>query len=200
MENAANHPDEGLTTERVILRAVSENDASALQAHYAANRKHLQPWEPARQESFFNLDAIADRLRAMAHQTATGNALHLALFEREGDQLIGECNFTNIVRGSFQACHLGFSLAKVVEGKGLMRESLTVAIQHVFRDIGLHRIMANYRPENTRSAHLLASLGFEKEGLARSYLKINGCWADHVLTSLLNPDDLADPASNSRKL
>ncbi len=81
-----------------------------------------------------------------------------------------------------------------------MRESLTVAIQHVFRDIGLHRIMANYRPENTRSEHLLASLGFEKEGLARSYLKINGSWADHVLTSLINPDDLADPVSNSRML
>ena len=200
MANAANHPDEGLTTERVVLRAVSENDASALQAYYAANRIHLQPWEPARQESFFDLDAITDRLRAMAHQTATGNALHLVLFEREGGQLIGECNFTNIVRGPFQACHLGFSLAKVVEGKGLMRESLAVAIQYVFRNIGLHRIMANYRPENARSEHLLASLGFEKEGLARSYLKINGVWADHVLTSLVNPDDLADPVSNSRML
>ncbi len=23
--------------------------------------------------------------------------------------MVGECNFTNIVRGPFQACHLGFS-------------------------------------------------------------------------------------------
>lgn len=191
MINAANLPDEGLTTERVILRAVSEDHARALQAYYAANRIHLQPWEPAREESFFNLDTIADRLRAMARQTAAGHALHLALFECEGGQLIGNCDFTNIVRGPFQACHLGFSIAKAAEGKGLMSESLTTAIQHVFTNIGLHRIMANYRPENTRSGRLLANLGFEKEGLARSYLKINGSWTDHVLTSRVNPDDPA---------
>jgi ribosomal-protein-alanine N-acetyltransferase len=33
----------------------------------------------------------------------------------------------------------------------------------------------------------LHSLGFEKEGYAKSYLQINGRWQDHVLTSLLNP-------------
>jgi ribosomal-protein-alanine N-acetyltransferase len=71
-----------------------------------------------------------------------------------------------------------------------MRESLAAAIPYVFRTMELHRIMANYRPENTRSGLLLARLGFEKEGVARSYLKINGSWADHVLTSLLNQDDL----------
>jgi ribosomal-protein-alanine N-acetyltransferase len=188
------HPDgelsTELTTERVILRVVNEGDANALLSYYAANRTHLQPWEPARPESFHDLDAITERLRAMAHQTAAGNAFHLVLLERESGQLIGDCNFTNVVRGPFQACHLGFSIAKAVEGQGLMREALTMATSYVFGTMGLHRIMANYRPENTRSGLLLARLGFEKEGVARSYLKINGAWADHVLTSLLNPDDL----------
>jgi ribosomal-protein-alanine N-acetyltransferase len=48
--------------------------------------------------------------------------------------------------------------------------------------------MANYMPENERSANLLKKLGFEREGFARSYLKIAGRWRDHVLNSLLNPD------------
>ena len=43
--------------------------------------------------------------------------------------------------------------------------------------------MANYMPHNSRSAALLFRLGFEKEGVARSYLKIAGKWQDHVLTS-----------------
>jgi [ribosomal protein S5]-alanine N-acetyltransferase len=141
MVNMAHHPDEELTTERVILRVMNESDAGALLAsllaYYAANRTHLQPWEPARPENFFDLDVITDRLRAMAHQTAAGNALHLALLERESGQLIGDCNFTNVVRGPFQACHLGFSIAKAFEGKGLMRESLTTAIPYVFRTMGL---------------------------------------------------------------
>ncbi|MGF6701363.1 ribosomal-protein-alanine N-acetyltransferase [Paraburkholderia sp. MM5496-R1] len=190
MTPATTYPVDGLVTERTILRAVSEDYASELQKYHTVNRMHLQPWEPSRPERFFELDTIADRLRAMAHQTAFGTALHLMLFEREGGQLIGDCNFTNIVRGPFQACHLGFSVATMFEGKGLMREGLTAAIEHVFSGLRLHRIMANYRPENVRSRHLLARLGFEKEGVARSYLKINGSWADHVLTSLVNPDDL----------
>jgi ribosomal-protein-alanine N-acetyltransferase len=127
----------------------------------------------------------------MAHQTSTGNALHLLMFEHEGERLIGDCNFTNIVRGPFQACHLGFSIASTFEGRGLMHEGLTAAIDYVFTSLRLHRIMANYRPENTRSESLLARLGFEKEGLARSFLKINGSWADHVLTSRLNPADIS---------
>jgi ribosomal-protein-alanine N-acetyltransferase len=42
-------------------------------------------------------------------------------------------------------------------------------------------------PANTRSAALLQRLGFEREGFARSYLRINGRWEDMVLNSLVNP-------------
>ncbi|MNW20600.1 ribosomal-protein-S5-alanine N-acetyltransferase [compost metagenome] len=66
---------------------------------------------------------------------------------------------------------------------------MTAAIAHVFQNMKLHRIMANYRPENARSARLLSRLGFQREGEARSYLQINGAWCDHVLTALINPAD-----------
>jgi ribosomal-protein-alanine N-acetyltransferase len=48
--------------------------------------------------------------------------------------------------------------------------------------------MANYMPRNERSAKLLASLGFEREGYAKRYLQIAGQWEDHVLTALVDPD------------
>ncbi|ACD20942.1 ribosomal protein S5-alanine N-acetyltransferase [Paraburkholderia phytofirmans] len=181
---------DGILTERMTLRVANEESTVALHAYCISNRAHLQPWEPARSESFFEIDAVAGRLRSMATQTAAGNAVHFLLFDSESGELLGDCNFTNVVRGPFQACHLGFSIAMDAEGKGLMTEALTAAIPYAFKTMGLHRIMANYRPENTRSGLLLARLGFEKEGVARSYLQINGSWADHVLTSLLNPDDL----------
>jgi ribosomal-protein-alanine N-acetyltransferase len=187
MTCATDLPDEGLATERLVLRAAREEYATELLKYYEVNKQHLQPWEPLRPVSFFEPDALAARLRAMAHQTSTGSALHLLMFEREGDRMIGECNFTNIVRGPFQACHLGFSVASMFEGRGLMREGLAAAIDHVFSALKLHRIMANYRPENLRSESLLTRLGFEKEGVARSFLMINGSWADHVLTSRINP-------------
>jgi ribosomal-protein-alanine N-acetyltransferase len=42
------------------------------------------------------------------------------------------------------------------------------------------------RPENTRSLILLERLGFEREGLAREYLFIDGAWRDHVMTAKRN--------------
>jgi ribosomal-protein-alanine N-acetyltransferase len=41
-------------------------------------------------------------------------------------------------------------------------------------------------PENERSANLLKTLGFEREGYAKRYLLINGQWEDHVLSALIN--------------
>ena len=70
-----------------------------------------------------------------------------------------------------------------------MMEILKATTGYMFEVIGLHRIMANYMPENKRSAAVLHRLGFEREGLAKSYLKINGQWRDHVLTSKLNPNN-----------
>lgn len=50
----------------------------------------------------------------------------------------------------------------------------------------LHRLQANVRPENRRSAALLQRLGFEEEGLAREYLYIDGAWRDHRMFALRN--------------
>ena len=59
-----------------------------------------------------------------------------------------------------------------------------------FRNIGLHRVEANYQPSNERSGRLLRSLGFTVEGYARDYLYIDGAWRDHVLTAKIRDEAL----------
>lgn len=180
-------PAPPLSTVRLELRPATAEDAAAVLAWQRANRTHLQAWEPLRADAFYTLEAQRARLQAQADATASGAALHWLIVCKQRDVLIGECALTNLVRGVFQACHLGFALAASAQGQGLMAEALGSVIEHAFAELDLHRIMANYRPENLRSAQLLRRLGFEREGFARAYLKINGQWADHVLTSLLNP-------------
>ncbi len=65
-------------------------------------------------------------------------------------------------------------------------EVLESAIDYVFTEVGLHRIMAAYVPKNERSARLLMRLGFEREGYAKRYLKIAGRWEDHILTARIS--------------
>ena len=78
-------------------------------------------------------------------------------------------------------------MAEAEQGKGYMTEGLKSAIDYVFQELNLHRVMANYMPHNQRSGNVLKRLGFVVEGYARDYLLINGKWQDHILTSLTNP-------------
>ncbi|WP_311709599.1 GNAT family N-acetyltransferase [Burkholderia ubonensis] len=176
-----------LVTDRLLLRPANRAYAPDLLTYYVENRAHLMPWEPSRPDSFYTRHAIEMRLQSMEENIAAGRAVHLLMFDKDDDRLIGDCNFTQIVPEPFRACYLGFSVARDREGRGLMHECLETAIRYVFDELALHRVMANHRPENRRSARLLERLGFEREGYARAYLRINGAWADHVLTALINP-------------
>jgi ribosomal-protein-alanine N-acetyltransferase len=117
-----------------------------------------------------------------------GRAIRFLLFFQEDGEgeIIGFCNFSQIFRGPFQACYLGYQIDSAGEGKGFMSEAIKRAIQYMFEEQNLHRIMANYMPSNSRSAKLLQNLGFAIEGKAKNYLLINGQWEDHILTSLTN--------------
>ena len=44
--------------------------------------------------------------------------------------------------------------------------------------------------KNKQSQGLLKSCGFQEEGIARRYLKINGEWRDHILFARLADDRL----------
>ncbi len=125
---------------------------------------------------------------------------NFAIFFRNGgaDTIVGWVNLSNIVRGAFQACHLGYSLAANAQGNGIMTEALRALIPFAFDELQLHRIMANYMPHNIRSAAVLARLGFSIEGFAKDYLYIAGAWQDHVLTSLINPNASAPGAKPLR--
>ncbi len=97
-------------------------------------------------------------------------------------------NFSNVVRGSFHACYLGYSIAQKCGRQGLMFEALTAAIRYMQRTQHIHRIMANYMPHNKRSGVAGAAWVFEKEGYAKDwFLLIDGQWRDHVLTALTTP-------------
>jgi ribosomal-protein-alanine N-acetyltransferase len=102
------------------------------------------------------------------------------------DHIIGIVGVSNIVRGAFHAAYLGYNLAEAHQSKGYMTEALRVIIEFCFSALNIHRLMANYRPENTASERVLEKLNFVREGIAKDYLMVNGQWADHVLTSLTN--------------
>jgi [ribosomal protein S5]-alanine N-acetyltransferase len=173
---------------RITLAILTPDDADLVRDFVIENRDHLAPWEPLRPEAAFELPAIQERLAKSASDFQAGTAFIFAVLENSTGKMIGTCNFNNIVHGVFQACHLGYAIAESHQGKGYMSEAVTLGIEYMFDTAGLHRVMANYMPRNERSGKLLETLGFEREGYAKSYLKIAGVWEDHILTAKINPN------------
>ncbi len=183
-----------LQTGRLIVRHGRMADASAVARYVRENREFLAPWEPVRHEAWFTEEYWRMRLAQDVREHFQDRSLRLFLFPRQSPgEVAGVANFTNVIRGSFQACHLGYALAARHVGKGFMTEALGAALEFVFREMRLHRVMAAHLPENERSAAVLRRLGFQAEGLARDYLLIGGRWRDHVLNSKVAPDWRPDP-------
>ncbi|MEM9802213.1 MAG: GNAT family N-acetyltransferase [Planctomycetota bacterium] len=185
-----------LTTERLFVQVAPVSAAARVLDYCRRNRAHLAPWEPERQPDYFTKAFWVRQLAGARDEYETGHSVRTVLVRRdcagfrEGREgpVIGVINLSQIVRGAFQAGVLGYSLDRSAEGQGLMSEGLSALVEHAFDTMGLHRIMAAYRPENERSAAVLERLGFEKEGYAKNYLFIDGAWRDHVLTALTRPE------------
>lgn len=180
-----------LSTDRLLLRAPVLKDAGKIRDFEDRNIEHLGMWETLSKEP------VEARLRNQLKEIEEGRSIrYLLFFKAKADgPVIGMCNYTQIFRGFFQACYLGYKIDKVCEGKGLMKEALLTSLDYVFNVAHIHRVMANYVPSNLRSAKVLNSLGFEIEGHAKQYLLINNRWEDHVLTSKINPSWKPKPHS-----
>ncbi len=97
----------------------------------------------------------------------------------DGDQLVGFCNLSYIVRGDLGSAFMGFAAVEGFQSQGYMREGLDLVLDEAFGRVGLHRVEANVQPGNEASRRLVARLGFVREGFSESYLKIDGEWRDH---------------------
>jgi ribosomal-protein-alanine N-acetyltransferase len=177
-----------IETERTSLLLLQAENSHLAQAYHRVNREHLAPWEPERDDDFFADESFRKLGEASNLAFLAGTALKFIAVHRASQQMVASCSFTNIVRGPLLGCNMGYSVAKEFEGQGFMQEVAIVAIHHMFDGMGLHRIMASHLPSNVRSERLLRRLGFEREGYAKSYLKIAGRWQDMVLNSLINPN------------
>jgi ribosomal-protein-alanine N-acetyltransferase len=177
-----------LTTGRLLLRLLEPEEAELMARYVNENREHLKPWEPSRPEGYYATEFWQLELKRRQNDFFMGEAVRLAIFFNGSPDgpVVGVCNFTEIMRGAFQACFLGYSVHYKYQGLGIMHEALETAVDFMFKNFKLHRVMANYMPRNERSGRLLRKLGFTVEGFARDYLNINGKWEDHILTAKIS--------------
>lgn len=178
-----------LSSPRLLLKLGTKQDVPEIINYFYKNQEHLAPWQPLWHSNFLTQEFWQQQIEENLNEFQSDRSLKLFIFKKAlPTEIIGQVNFNNFVRGAAQFCYLGYSLAEIEQGKGYMAEALQAGINYVFKELNMHRVMANYIPQNQRSGNVLKRLGFVVEGYAREYLFINGQWQAHVLTSLTNKD------------
>ena len=177
-----------LETERLSLRLPTHSDFRAWVALRDGSRDFLTPWDPVWAEDALSRKSFTNRVYWAARAEAAGTAVPLFLIRRRDSALVGAVTLDNIRRGPAQAGTLGYWVGQPFARQGYMREALLAVVHFAFTDLDLSRLEAGCLPENAASRGVLEKVGFKYEGVAQSYLQINGRWRNHVLYANLRAD------------
>ena len=177
-----------IETERLTLRPPNHSDFRAWTSLRRESQDYLVQWEPTWAHDHLTRKAFTNRVYWAQRSVAAGSAMPLFLFRREDEVLIGAITLDNIRRGPSQAGTLGYWTGKPFSRQGFMREAIGGVVHFAFTRLDLSRIEAACLPENAASRGLLENSGFKYEGVAQSYLQIDGRWRTHVLYASLRSD------------
>ncbi|WP_134683055.1 GNAT family N-acetyltransferase [Brevibacillus migulae] len=174
-----------LETNRLVLREMTEQDASDLYAYYSDREvsKHLDWFGPESEEHAKKLIAY------WREQYQEDTFMRFGIVRKGENKIIGTIPI-NPVRGPFRwklPVVLGYDLSRDYWNQGIMTEALEAVIAYIFETLGNHRITAEVIPDNAASLKVLEKLGFEKEGLLRQHLYHDGnrTWHDVITLALL---------------
>jgi ribosomal-protein-alanine N-acetyltransferase len=167
-----------------MIRLVAVDDAQVLAELLTANREFLAPWQPTRADDFFTTnrqrEAIDDALTDHEQGITVPNVI------LSDGRVVGRVTLSNIVRGPFQSCNLGYWVDSGHNGQGLATAAVREIVDLAFGPLGLHRVEAGTLRHNIGSRRVLERNGFAEFGTAPTYLRIAGSWQDHVLYQAVN--------------
>lgn len=173
-------PRPALHTRRLRLdRLVPPDDQALFAPRSHPHVRRFQGWSPA---SLDEARAFIARDATVAFGTV-GTWTQWAIRDREDGVLIGDAGVC--VGDAGRQAEVGCSIDPALHGRGLGTEALTVVLDHLLREMGLHRVHASVDPRNQAALALLERLGFRREALHRKSLWWRGAWVDDVVLALL---------------
>lgn len=167
-----------LIGKNVNLKVLNPSDDEQMLSYYIRNRDYLAEFEPTRDEKFYTVETQRKILSDGYIQYLNGRSANFGIIK--DDVLIGKIQVSNIVEGIFKNAFVGYSIDKEYQGRGYMKESVSLVLKYAFDELGLHRIEASTLVDNYKSQSVLKACGFKQIGLNEKYLYINGKWRDHI--------------------
>lgn len=177
-----------IETERMSLRQPVMTDFRDWAHLRRTSADFLTEWEPTWAHDHLSRKGFTNRVYWAQRSISGGTAVPLFLIRRQDDRLLGAITLDNIRRGPSQSGTLGYWIGESHARQGYMREAIPAMVHYAYDRLDLSRIEAACLPSNAASRGLLEKCGFKYEGVAQSYLQIDGRWRTHVLYAALRHD------------
>ena len=176
-----------LTTERLVLRVLYPEDAFLVTNFYKRNSAFLENREPNVSPILTDTSAMCDAMGYELDKTTRGCFIRYWYAPKESpDSLYGTVCLQNITMSAFHSAGIGYKQDIACMGRGYATEAVAAVINEAFANGDIHRIGAQVLTDNQPSIKLLEKLGFHREGIEKSSVKILGEWRDCYRYALLD--------------
>ncbi len=174
---------------RLVLRAAEPSDWAAWRDLRILSRDFLVPWEPVWPSDCLTYSYFLRMRRRQDREWRQGRGYAFFVFlKKDSPPLVGEeyiftgaIMLNDVRRGIAQKATLGYWVGQPYARQGFMTEASQLISDFAFNELKLNRLEASCLPRNEPSTKLLRRVGFEEEGYAKAYLRVNGKWEDHIL-------------------
>ncbi|MGV9263979.1 GNAT family N-acetyltransferase [Kitasatospora sp. NPDC003701] len=207
---AASFPETAISTERLLLRPLAENDAPGLAAMMADDL--VLTWTDLPHPFTEAYAAELARTLAPAHR-ASGRGIVFAVTEHLTERLVGLVELRN-TDWRLRSTEIAYVTAPWARGEGYAPEAVLGTAQWLFEDRGFLRLEMRTAAGNTAAQQVAQKVGGISEGVLRSAWIVRGdhgesggstagaplgrrgeaeSRSDLILWSLL-PEDMENPA------
>lgn len=174
-----------LTTERLVLRALTDDDAPAIFA-FARSRKvaEFTLWKAHATVA----DSLAFIRGYAANHYADGAIDPLGIELKSAPGVVIGTTGCFWVSKKSKHMELAYALAEPHWGKGIVLEASTAVLNHVFGRMDVSRVQARCRKDNDRSRRVMEKLRMTYEGAIEVGLLEHGLTVDLLVYSLLREE------------
>lgn len=166
-----------LTGAGLVLRELERKDRDEWNEVRWDNQEWLAPWESQDPRGPENLPTFSEYVRVQARAAREQTSFGWVI--TDAGPILGHITLSHISWGATCSGTIGYWVSRRSAGRGIAPRAVALVTDWAFRELGLHRIEINIRPENVASLRVVEKLGFREEGLKRRYIFIDGQWRDH---------------------
>ncbi len=129
-----------------------------------------------------------DLIAEFDEELADDSAMQLTICV-DGDTIVGLIQFIEEDDPDYRHAGIDIYLDPAVHRQGLASDAIRTLADHLFDEVGHHRLTIDPANDNVAAVECYAGVGFRPVGIMRSYERqADGTWADGLLMEMLADD------------